>query len=218
LSESKSASKKFFFCTSKNLTLQQMPELTEPFEKLASSLGGGRFLGQPGKLLGPDADAPEEEELDENGNPKPKKVKFSEGHLLAYTVNQIDHDTAVVPRGAFVVSPTHHVASSPLFAGLAGTDAASLASYLHFRPAEHPSRKHALTKSGVVPAMDFLDPCSEDSPTGVWSVRVDNGRGLAELRSLKWPGYFAYHLVGSSKYGAIYVGDGVENTSLQFML
>ena len=42
-----------------------MPELTEPFEKLASSLGGGRFLGQPGKLLGPDADAPEEEELDE---------------------------------------------------------------------------------------------------------------------------------------------------------
>ena len=115
-----------------------MPQLTEPFEKLASSLGGGRFLGQPGKLLGPDADAPEEEELDENGNPKPKKVKFSEGHLLAYTVNQIDHDTAVVPRGAFVVSPTHHVASSQLFAGLAGTDAASLASYLHFRPLERP--------------------------------------------------------------------------------
>ena len=49
-------------------------------------------------------------------------------------------------------------------------------------------------------------------------MRVDHGRGLAELRSLKWPGYFSYHLTGTSKYGAVYFGDGVENTSLQFML
>lgn len=183
--------KKWFFATTKQLVLQQMPELSEPFAKLAASLAGARFLGQPGKLLGPDADAAEEEEqLDEAGNPKPKAPRFSEAHRLAFTVNAVDHDTAVVPRGAFVASPTHHVAASPLFAGLAGAEAGALASYCHFRPAEHPSRAHALSKAGVVPASDFLDPCSEDKPSGVWSLRVDPGRGLAELRSLKWPGYF----------------------------
>jgi hypothetical protein len=183
--------KKWFFATTKQLVLQQMPELSEPFAKLAASLAGARFLGQPGKLLGPDADAAEEEEqLDEAGNPKPKAPRFSEAHRLAFTVSAVDHDTAVVPRGAFVASPTHHVAASPLFAGLAGAEAGALANYCHFRPAEHPSRAHALSKAGVVPASDFLDPCSEDKPSGVWSLRVDPGRGLAELRSLKWPGYF----------------------------
>ena len=53
---------------------------------------------------------------------------------------------------------------------------------------------------------------------GVWSLRVDPGRGLAELRSLKWPGYFGYHLVATPKYGAVYFGDGIENSSLQFMV
>jgi len=211
--------KVWFFATTKQLVLQQMPDLSEPFAKLAASMAGARFLGQPGKLLGPDADAAEEEEqLDEAGNPKPKAPRFSEAHRLAFTVAAVDRDTAVVPRGAFVVSPTHHVAASPLFAGLAGAEAGALANYCHFRPAEHPSRAHALNKAGVVPATDFLDPCSEDAPRGVWSLRVDPGRGLAELRSLKWPGYFGYHLVGTPKFGAAYFGDGVENTSLQFML
>ena len=218
-SEMSAPCKKWFFCTSKALVLQQMPELSEPFAKLAASLAGGRFLGQPGKLLGPDADAAEEEEqLDEAGNPKPKAPRFSEAHRLAFTVAAIDHDTAVVPRGAFVVSPTHHVAASPLFAGLAGAEAGALGSYLHFRPAAHPARAHALHKAGVVPASDFLDPCSEDVPRGVWSLRVDEGRGLAELRSMKWQGYFAFHLIGTPKHGAVYFGDGVENASLQFMV
>jgi hypothetical protein len=49
-------SKKWFYATNKSLTLKQFPDMTEPFAKLASSISD-RFLGNPAKLLGPDADA-----------------------------------------------------------------------------------------------------------------------------------------------------------------
>lgn len=212
------AAKKWFYATTKNLTLQQLPELTDVFAKLAAGMNG-RFLGSPGKLLGPDADAAEEdEELDENGNPKPKTVRFSEAHRVAFVAQSIDHDTGVVPRGAFAVTPTHHIAENAMFAGLSGTEAASLSSFHHFRKAEHPSRANAMHNAGVVPVTDFLDPCSEDGPQGVWSVRMDAGRGLVELRSLKWPGYFFFHDVDTPKYGGLYVGDGRENVDLPFMM
>jgi radial spoke head protein 9 len=213
-----SPSKKWFYATTKRLSLEQMPDLTPAFEAAAAAIGG-RFLGNPAKLLGPDADAPEEEDaVDDAGNPKPKTVRFSEGHRLAAVVRRIDADTGLVPRGAFAVTPTHHVAPNVLFAGLSATEATSLASYYHFRPAAHPSRAHALHKAGVVPATDFLDPASEDGPAPVWTVRLDAGKGLVELRSLKWPGYHFLHAVGTSKYGGVYAGDGLENVDLPFMV
>jgi radial spoke head protein 9 len=212
-------SKKWFYATTRNLVLQQLPDLTEAFAKTAATISG-RFLGNPAKLLGPDADAAEEEDaVDEAGNPKPKTVRFSEAHRLAFVVGRIDSDTGLVPRGAYAVSPTHHVVENTLFAGLSATEATSLAAYQHFRRATHPSRAHALHKSGVVPVTDFLDPASEDAPEGTcWTVRLDGGKGLVEVRSLKWPGYFFMHSVGTPKYGGVYVGDGQQNTDLQFML
>lgn len=210
--------RKWYYATTKNLTLHEFPELTEAFAKLAGGISG-RFLGNPGKLLGPDADAaPEEEELDEAGNPKPKPARFSEAHRLAHTVAAIEADTGLVPRGAYVVTPTHHIVAEPMFVGLSGTEATSLDSYLHFRPAQHPSRAHALHKAAPVPNAAFLDPASEDEPKGVWALRLDAGRGLVEVRSLKWPGYLFYHAVGTARYGGVYVGAGLLNGDLQFMM
>lgn len=214
-----SPSKKWYFATTKNLTLQQIPDLTAAFTTVAASLNG-RFLGNPSKLLGPDADAPEEEDsLDEEGNPKPKTVRFSEAHRLAYVLNSIDHDTGLVPKGAYIVNPTHYVTENNLFIGLNATEATDLSSYYHFRKAEHPLRANSLYKPGLVAATDFLDPASEDTPSGSsWSVRLDSGKATVELRSLKWPGYFFLHSLGTPKYGGVYIGDGQENKDVSFML
>jgi radial spoke head protein 9 len=38
------------------------------------------------------------------------------------------------------------------------------------------------------------------------------------LRSLKWPGYFAFHQVSTDLYGGAYFGDGIKNIELPFML
>jgi radial spoke head protein 9 len=209
--------RKWYYATTKSLSLQQMPEMTAEFTKLATGIMG-RFLGNPAKLLGPDADQPEEDGVDDNGNPLPKKVRFSEAHRLAQVVGTIEHDTGVVPKGAFVVTPTHHIVEDAHYAGLNATEAGSLGSYMHFRPAEHPARAHALYKPGAIAHSDFLDPISEDKPAGCWTLRMDKGKALVEIRSLSWPGYSFFHLAGTARYGAVYVGDGRADHNLHFAM
>jgi hypothetical protein len=38
------------------------------------------------------------------------------------------------------------------------------------------------------------------------------------IRSLRWPGYFAWHAIGTPRYGSAYFGTGQENKDIQFMI
>lgn len=157
--------------------------------------------------------------LQEDGEPpKPRKVRFSEAHRLAYAVSQIETDTSVVPRGAYAVTPTHHIVPSPAFTGLSATEAGDLKQYFHFRPSAHPVRAHVLSKAAVIGSGEFLDPIAEDAPKGMWTLRVDEGRAQVSIRSLKWPGYFFVHRLATPSYGGVYFGDGRANVDLAFML
>lgn len=161
---------------------------------------------------------PEPEVEGEDAPEHPKAVRFAEAHRLAYAVHAIEQDCALVPRGAFVVTPTHHIVADPLFIGLSATEAGDLSQYFHFRKATHPSRAHALTKAAVIGAGDFLDAASEDEPRSVtWALRVDEGRGQVSARSLKWPGYFFWHDVATPRFGGVYFGAGQVNADLAFM-
>jgi len=214
--------------TSKSLVLQQLPELTEEHVKAAVSVTG-RFVGNPAKLLGPDADAADEEEeeaeAEEEGGeegaeraPKPpKRVKFSEAHRLRYAVGRIDSECGVVPRGAFAVTPTHHIVRSPAFAGLSASEADMLASYSHFKPAEG-ARRGALARAAALGAGDFLDPLTEDEPAGIWSVVLSLGRGSVQLRNARWPGYFFWHAFSTPSFGSLYHGDGRRNDDISWMI
>ena len=187
--------------TSKSLVLQQLPELTAEHIKVAQSLRG-RFTGNAAKLLGPDAETGEEDEEEEEEAPpsedadevaavapkKPRRVKFSEAHRLRYHVGEIDSECGVVPRGAFAVTPTHQIVANRGFAGLGATDASSLSSYCHFRPATSAARHGVLARAALVGAGDFLDPLSEDAPAGIWSVAITLSRASVQLRNLRWPG------------------------------
>lgn len=161
-----------------------------------------------------DADADD----DGSGEPKPRKVRFSELHRLAFVVGEIDRDCAVVPRGAFTITPTHYVAENSGFRGLTATEAADPAQYLHFRKPEALARRSVLERRALVEDVDFLDPISEDSPRGVWSLRVDLATARATARSLLWPGYFFFHNIETPAFGGCYFGDGQKNTDLAFML
>lgn len=235
--------KKFYFATAKSLKLQQMPEVTPEFAALSQRIKA-RFTGNPSQLLGPDASSADEEEEEEaaadeeeagaaaeggagtgddagaatGGGKKPKRVKFSEAHRLAHAVATIEQECGVVPVGAFIVTPTHHIAADPLFCGLSATEAASLDRYAHFRASTHPARKAVLAKVAAVGAGDFLDPLAEDALASlVWSVRMEGGRSQATLRSLRWPGYFFWHDFGTPRFGGAYFGPGLPNDDLAFM-
>ena len=55
-------------------------------------------------------------------------------------------------------------------------------------------------------------------PNDSWGVIYDASRTVATLRSQLWPGYFAYHRVRTPVHGAVYIGDGMPNINLPFML
>ena len=211
LSTSEFPARKWFYATSKELALLQFPELTPAFAEAAAALAAVRFVGNPATLLGPDADAAEEEEeLDADGNPLPRAPRFSEAHKLAAAVAAVEGACAAVPRGAYSVTATRHVVPNAAFGGLSASEATNLTAWVHFRPAQHPARATALTRAAAVPGSDdFLDSLAEDQPSGVWAAQLDAARGVARVASLLWPGYFAYATVdGSAKWGSVYVGDG----------
>ena len=212
--------RKWFYATSKELVLRQLPGVTAAFAAEAAKLGGARFVGNPSARLGADADAEEEaEELDEEGVAKPRKELFSEAHRLAAAVAAIEADCGVVPKGAFAVTASRHVVPNAAFGGLSASAATALNAWAHFRPPTAPARAAALAKAAAVPGTDdFLDSLDDDEPRGVWATALDAGRAVARVASLRWPGYFAFATVdGTAKWGAVYVGDG-RAAEVQWML
>jgi len=211
LTSSEFPERKWFYATSKDLVLVQMPLATPEVAAQAEALASTRFVGSPGQVLGADADAAEEEEeLDEEGNPKPKKARFSEAHRLAATVALLERDCGVVPKGAYAVTATRHVIPNAAFAGVPASMATSLAPWAHFRKPLNPVRAATLAKAAAVPGTDdFLDGLSEDVAPNLWATQLDAGKGVARVASLRYPGYFAFATVdGSGKWGSVYVGDG----------
>ena len=70
----------------------------------------------------------------------------------------------------------------------------------------------------VVFSTGFLDSIARDQPAGSWSVQLDSRLKTASVRSLLWPGYFAFHSLGSSCFGGVYMGEGAKNVDLPFMI
>jgi radial spoke head protein 9 len=175
-----------------------------------------------------DEDEEEEEEEEEKvveapkppEPPKEKKVKktVSEEKRLAYTVELIDHDTALVPRGAVSLDATHVASENVTFEGLKGGHASQLRSYCHFRQPETTHKRTLLQKEGLSISLDFLDTIDEDIPKGCWTIQEDKVSPQVTIRSLMWPGFYFYHVPATPYHGYVYFGFGEKNTDLGFML
>lgn len=66
---------------------------------------------------------------------------------------------------------------------------------------------------------DFLDNSALDKPHSSWSIVKDPiNPTVVTIRNRLWPGYFAYHRSNTSLFGGVYMGDGLKNVDLAFML
>jgi radial spoke head protein 9 len=45
---------------------------------------------------------------------------------------------------------------------------------------------------------------------------LDSTKTIANLRSLIWPGYFAFHKANSKIFGGVYIGYGIKNIDIEF--
>lgn len=86
------------------------------------------------------------------------------------------------------------------------------------RPIKQDDKKSLQDRQVHVFNDDFLDTLVADKPQRCWSIQRDCTGGLVVLRSQLWPGYYAYHRCNTPIFGSLYIGDGLCNTSLPFML
>ncbi|XP_061566414.1 radial spoke head protein 9 homolog [Cololabis saira] len=166
-----------------------LPTVTDSMIKEVSGAANRRFKGDPSYV---------------------DHTKVTEEKRLAVTVHCIDEDVSVVPRGAFIRRPNGLVQINRSFGGLSDSEAHRLENFVHF------SKPKGFKKS--IPAADFLDTIDDDIPKGSWSLQFEGVGKVCVLRSLLWLGLTFYHVPMTPQHGYIYMGDGIKNVDLPFML
>jgi radial spoke head protein 9 len=78
--------------------------------------------------------------------------------------------------------------------------------------------RELLDKDDAVLHSDILDPIERDTPSGCWSLQFNGNATGVVVRSLLWPGYYSYNALNCKQFGSVYVGDGIKNSDLPFML
>jgi hypothetical protein len=140
-------------------TLRAMPHLPEGYIQQAEKITTA-FLGDP-SFFAYNGEEPEPEDPE-----APPVERFREVHRLAYTIQKIDHNCAVVPRGALCVDAAKKVIVNGNYTGLSFDTSRELRAYLHLRRPENLQSIALLKRPGIIKTDDFLDCIDKDTPKG----------------------------------------------------
>mmetsp|Transcript_4607 Transcript_4607/g.9075 ORF Transcript_4607/g.9075 Transcript_4607/m.9075 type:complete len:310 (-) Transcript_4607:346-1275(-) len=156
---------------------------------------------------------------EEGGEATTEEKELAEDERLAAMVAEIDEATSVVPVGSYVLTAAQRVQANNFYKGLPLSDGLSIRSYIHLRSPHGSSEETGpINQSAMVKARDFLDSVAGDTPKGSWSLKHDSPNNMIVLRSLLYPGYIHFNMVDSPLFGSAYVGTGLKNFNLAFML
>lgn len=229
--------------TTPDFKFKEMPALGLPIPEQDAFIDNcaNYFLGEPSKLLNQkegeeeaQEEAPVEDPIDDedaDGEQKAKnsdesedeeikvpKRNLTELNRLAVVVNAIENDCQICPVGAFKMTPKHELRRAEAFRGLSKEQARSLENYLHFRNVQTREKKALLEQSDAPFRTDILEPIVTDTPRGCWSLQMDEVGATVLIRSLSWPGFQFFHRINSPKFGNVYIGDGLKDLEVQFLI
>lgn len=207
--------KHHFWCSSTNFTFSK---LAVPSEEACQKLGNltNLFSGEFDSVLVESNDAPQVIDAAAGIILPPKHL--TEMDRLAVVVKQIDEQCSCVPKGSFKCTPTKNVCANEGFRGLNVEDSCNLSNWQHLRAIKLEKNKNLAARDEQVYNDEFLDDLECDKPLKCWSVLKDTTGSVAILRSQLWPGFFAYHRANTPVHGSVYMGEGIQNVSLPFML
>ena len=212
--------KKYYFCSSSNFIFSQLPDIQSHhipnFHKFNTY-----FIGNPDIIL-EKYDSENNSNLDDDligdtFKPKLKKKNMTETDRLSFVVRAIDRDCAVAPVGGFKMLPINELRRNDLFEGLNSEDLDKKEKYVHFRPVENQEKKDKIAMGKAIFDFEFLDSIVDDPIKDSWSIHVDSTKTVSTLRSLVWPGYFAFCKANSDQFGGVYIGYGIKNIDIPFM-
>jgi radial spoke head protein 9 len=208
--------KNFYWCSSSNYIFATLPA---PLEKFAKDLNDLNvfFTGEHDRVvLDTPASAAIVIDADEGIVIPAKNV--SELNRLSQVVQSIENNCAVVPKGSYKFTPLKDTIKNEGFRGLSQEKAFSITNWQHFRVIQQAEKTGLIQRDEAVYNNNFLDDISADFPKGSWSLVKDTTESVANLRNNLWPGYFAFHRVNTTLFGGLYIGNGIRNNDLPFMV
>lgn len=237
--------KQFFYTlsTTPDFKFKEMPSLGLPIPEQDAFIDNSTsyFLGEPNKLLNqkegeeeaeePPADEPADEDQDGDAEQKQKdsdesedeevkipKRNLTELNRLAVVVNAIENDCQICPVGSFKMTTKHELRRAEAFKGLNRTNGCHLSSYQHFRNVQNADKKAQLEQSDAPFRTEILDPITQDTPKGCWTLQCDERGDTVIIRSLSWPGFSFFHRLNTNRFGNCYFGDGLKDLEVQFLV
>lgn len=137
---------------------------------------------------------------------------------LAFVVHSIEYECQIVPVGSYKRTPVSDIHKNEAFRGLKADEAVKLSSYMHFRKCEQKAKVDQTNRQDDIYVADFLDNANEVEGKELWTVGRDVTQTTACLRSRRWPGYYAFHRCNTPVFGGFYLGNGMKNCDLEFMV
>ncbi|KAG2386965.1 hypothetical protein C9374_002000 [Naegleria lovaniensis] len=110
------------------------------------------------------------------------------------------------------------IVKNTTFSGLDKYQAAKLYSFVHLRLPVDKTLENIVAQQFIDKNLDFADSVDDDIPYGCWTIQYEELLNVVVVRSLLWPGYVFYHRLQSDVFGGYYIGSGLKNMDLCFMM
>lgn len=131
----------------------------------------------------------------------------------------ISSECAVVPRGALTLRPDGLTTFSSVFQGLNHMEAFDLINYQLLRQPKTSCAENLIKRPDYNYSTDTFDTIATVLPEGqCFSVNIDGDSGLSVVKSMYWPGMVFFHKLQMNAHGFCYIGNGLRNHDLLFML
>lgn len=151
-------------------------------------------------------------ELEEQLN----QILILEVERLSYVIRKIDKEAFIIPYNSVKVTQNLQIKFTN-FTGFNLLQAVKLSSWVHFR---NPRNFNIGKIDNYNPFFlnDFLDSIVSDTPKQMWNIRINDNLSKVSIVNHLYPGFIFYHILNTPFYASLYIGNGIANMDLPFLL
>ncbi|SOV79243.1 conserved Plasmodium protein, unknown function [Plasmodium sp. gorilla clade G3] len=147
---------------------------------------------------------------------KYEKQNITELDRLSYTVRKIDEEAFIIPYNSIKITNNLEMKFCN-FNGFNILDALKLTSWVHFRYPKNLTYDKIKNYNSFF-LNNFLDSIKSDIPSDIWNIKINKQLNKISILNALYPGYTFYHMLNTPFYASLYIGTGVSNYDLPFLL
>ena len=127
----------------------------------------------------------------------------------------------VRPKGWLKYTPACKFEQNEAFCGLTKEEVFKFENWQFTRKAQGAKKSEIediFARGEAIYNPNVLETVADEFPKKAWSIQKDTTGTVATLKSHLWPGLYAYHRCNTNISGFLYMGDGIRNDNLPFMV